>query len=270
MHGPAHRHAFVKPPSAARRPNIATWHGVELVDDYAWLRAANWQDVMRDPAVLDPEIRAYLEAENAYTRGAARRHARACRTTLFAEMKARIKEDDSSVPRPTAPSTTSSSYRHRRAVSAGLRRRPRGGGAEAGPARRQRGGRGQALLAARRRGRTAPTTGCWPMPSTTRARSSSPSASATWRPARTCPTPSPTRAAPSCGRATAARCSTSASTTTTARCSSTATAVGTPGRGRRAGLRGKGHRLLRRRRPDAVGASSSSSTPTTTRPTRST
>jgi len=36
------------------------------MDDYAWLRAANWQAVMRDPAQLDPAIRAHLEAENAY------------------------------------------------------------------------------------------------------------------------------------------------------------------------------------------------------------
>ena len=36
------------------------------MDDYAWLRAANWQAVMRYPAQLDPAIRAHLEAENAY------------------------------------------------------------------------------------------------------------------------------------------------------------------------------------------------------------
>ena len=57
-------------PRAPRRPAFSVQHGVELVDEYAWLRAANWQEVMRDPAVLDPEIRAYLEAENAYTEAA--------------------------------------------------------------------------------------------------------------------------------------------------------------------------------------------------------
>ena len=66
MHGPAHRHALAKPPLAPRRPHTTTWHGVELVDDYAWLRDDNWQEVMRDPKRLAPEIRAYLEAENAY------------------------------------------------------------------------------------------------------------------------------------------------------------------------------------------------------------
>ena len=45
MHGPAHRHALAKPPIAPRRPRAASWHGIELVDDYAWLRDDNWQDV---------------------------------------------------------------------------------------------------------------------------------------------------------------------------------------------------------------------------------
>ncbi len=102
MHAPAHRHAFVKPPRAARRPSIATWHSVELVDDYAWLKAANWQDVMREPAVLDPEIRAYLDAENAYCEGQLA-ETRGLQDDLFGEMRGRLKEDDSSVPSPDGP-----------------------------------------------------------------------------------------------------------------------------------------------------------------------
>ncbi len=102
MHGPAHRHAFVKPPRAARRPNVGTWHGVELVDDYAWLKADNWQDVMREPAVLDPDIRAYLDAENAYCE-AQLAETRPLQEELFAEMRGRLKEDDSSVPAPDGP-----------------------------------------------------------------------------------------------------------------------------------------------------------------------
>jgi oligopeptidase B len=74
-------------------------HGIDRVDDYAWLRAANWQAVMRDPALLDPGIRDYLEAENAYTQ-AAMSGSEALQATLFAEMKGRIKEDDASVPAP--------------------------------------------------------------------------------------------------------------------------------------------------------------------------
>ena len=55
-------------PCAARRPATSINHGIARVDDYAWLRAANWQAVFRDPSLLDPEIRAYLEAENVYAK----------------------------------------------------------------------------------------------------------------------------------------------------------------------------------------------------------
>ena len=53
------------PPVAEKRPVTSTHFGVTRTDDYAWLRADNWQQVMREPAVLAPDIRAYLEAENA-------------------------------------------------------------------------------------------------------------------------------------------------------------------------------------------------------------
>ncbi len=102
MPGPAIRPAHLAPPRAARKPVAQTLHGVKLVDDYAWLRAANWQEVMRDPSVLDGEIRAYLEAENAYTK-AALADTEALQQALFVEMKARIKEDDSAVPAPDGP-----------------------------------------------------------------------------------------------------------------------------------------------------------------------
>ncbi|HZJ12775.1 MAG TPA: S9 family peptidase, partial [Methyloceanibacter sp.] len=74
-------------------------HGIARVDDYAWLRSANWQAVMRDPALLEPEIRSYLEAENAYTK-AIMAGTEPLQRELFAEMKGRIKEDDASVPAP--------------------------------------------------------------------------------------------------------------------------------------------------------------------------
>ncbi|HET6320915.1 MAG TPA: hypothetical protein VFF87_02580, partial [Hyphomicrobium sp.] len=63
MHGPVDRHALIQPPRAPARAKVSKWHGVELVDEYAWLRADNWQEVMRDPSVLDADIRAYLDAE---------------------------------------------------------------------------------------------------------------------------------------------------------------------------------------------------------------
>ena len=89
----------MNPPLAAKKPVTSTVHGVAISDDYAWLRADNWQEVMRDPSVLAPDIRAYLEQENAYTASQMEDTA-GLQAELFAEMRARIKEDDSSVPSP--------------------------------------------------------------------------------------------------------------------------------------------------------------------------
>ena len=85
------------PPQAERRPARDVHHGIERVDDYAWLRADNWQEVFRDPGTLDPAIRAHLDAENAY-QAQMMADTAGLREKLFAEMKGRIKEDDSSVP----------------------------------------------------------------------------------------------------------------------------------------------------------------------------
>ena len=93
------REAPALPPLAAPRPLADTRHGRERIDEYGWLRAANWQDVFKDTAVLDPEIRRHLEAENAYQQ-AQMAGTESLRETLIAEMRGRIKEDDSSVPSP--------------------------------------------------------------------------------------------------------------------------------------------------------------------------
>jgi oligopeptidase B len=94
--------AGISPPRAPRRQSTSVHHGIARVDDYAWLRASNWQAVMRDPQALAPDIRAQLEAENAYT-SAVMADTERLQERLFAEMKGRIKEDDSSVPAPDGP-----------------------------------------------------------------------------------------------------------------------------------------------------------------------
>ena len=115
-------------PFAQHRPSQSHHHGIDRDDNYAWLRADNWQAVMRDPAVLPPDIRAHLEAENAYTK-AAMGDTEALQETLFAEMKGRIKEDDSTVPAPDGPFDYYTRY-----ITGGQQplfcRRPRGGGEE--------------------------------------------------------------------------------------------------------------------------------------------
>ena len=115
-------------PRAARKPEATHHHGRERIDAYAWLRAANWQDVMRDPSVLDAEIRAHLEAENAHTEAVLAGTER-LQEKLFAEMKGRIREDNSSVPAPDGPFAYATRF-----VTGGqqplLVRTPRGGGEE--------------------------------------------------------------------------------------------------------------------------------------------
>jgi len=89
-------------PKAEQRPLERVLHGVRLIDEYAWLKAENWREVMRDPSQLDPAIRAYLQAENDYCERALAA-TKSLQETLFAEMKGRIKEDDWSVPDPDGP-----------------------------------------------------------------------------------------------------------------------------------------------------------------------
>ncbi len=118
----------VRPPIAARHPVRHTVHGIERVDDYAWLRADNWQEVMRDPATLAVDIRGYLEAENAYTK-AEMADTEALQALLFKEMRGRIKEDDSSVPAPDGPFAYATRFIEG-AEQPRIVRTPRDGGAE--------------------------------------------------------------------------------------------------------------------------------------------
>lgn len=74
------------PPIARIEPRVQTAHGEIRVDNYFWLRDRT-----------DPEVTAYLEAENHYTR-AVMRHTEALQERLYQEMRGRIKETDLSVP----------------------------------------------------------------------------------------------------------------------------------------------------------------------------
>ena len=90
------------PPKAQKHHVTETWHGISKSDDYKWLKAENWQEVMHDPSLLPADIRAYLEAENAY-QDHMMAETKPLQEKLFAEIKGRIKEDDSSVPAPDGP-----------------------------------------------------------------------------------------------------------------------------------------------------------------------
>jgi len=92
-------------PPAARRDEqaIIERHGRARIDPYAWLKDDNWREVMRDPSLIRPDIRAHLEAENAYTREKLEAVTASLQETLFEEMKGRIKENDSTVPAIDGP-----------------------------------------------------------------------------------------------------------------------------------------------------------------------
>ena len=78
-------------PVAEQRRHSVTYHGVTLEDPWNWLRDPGY------PAVEDPDILAYLEAENAYFEGAMTPH-RPLVDTIFEEIKGRQQLDLSSVP----------------------------------------------------------------------------------------------------------------------------------------------------------------------------
>ena len=92
----------VAPPAILKRESRSRTHGIERVDEYAWMRAENWREVLRQPGQLPAPIRASLEAENAY----AQAHLEPLsdlKRTLIAEMRGRMKEDDASVPKADGP-----------------------------------------------------------------------------------------------------------------------------------------------------------------------
>ena len=92
----------VEAPRHDKRPIEITQHGDLRVDHYDWMRVENWQEVLRDPSLLQDQVREALDAENAYY-AAVTDDLSGLRETIKAEMRARIKENDSSPPLPDGP-----------------------------------------------------------------------------------------------------------------------------------------------------------------------
>ncbi len=85
-------------PIAKKVAHEITQHGQTRIDNYHWLRDANWQAVIDEPSKLSDEIRTHIEAENAYTKSVLLDPTEKLRADLFEELKGKIKQDDSSVP----------------------------------------------------------------------------------------------------------------------------------------------------------------------------
>lgn len=107
-----------------------TRHGITRTDEYHWLRAANWQAVLQDPSLLDPEVRRHLQDENAY-QDRLMAGTEALQALLVAEMKGRIREDDASVPMRDGPYAYGTSFvaggQHPRFVRVPVSERAAGG-----------------------------------------------------------------------------------------------------------------------------------------------
>jgi oligopeptidase B len=82
---------MLTPPVANRIPHSATSHGVTRDDPYFWLKDQSY------PKVDDKPVLDYLTAENAYYDAIMAPH-EALTASVFAELKARVKEDDATVP----------------------------------------------------------------------------------------------------------------------------------------------------------------------------
>lgn len=99
-----------RPPAAAQKTESRTVHGVKIVDEYAWLRAPNWQEVLREPKKLPKDIRKLIDAENKYAADVLADTKR-LQSKIKKELRGRIKEDDSEVPVPDGPFAYFERYR---------------------------------------------------------------------------------------------------------------------------------------------------------------
>ncbi len=78
--------SLLAPPVAKKVPHVTEVNGHKMVDNYAWLREKS-----------NPEVRAYLEQENAYT-DSVMKPTEPFQKKLYDEMLSRVKETDVEVP----------------------------------------------------------------------------------------------------------------------------------------------------------------------------
>ncbi len=87
----------MKIPQLTKKPELKSCHNVDWEDNYSWIHQNNILEVLRDSSKLLPDVRKYLEDENAY----AEHHLKDTKDIqkkLFDEIKGRIKLDDESLP----------------------------------------------------------------------------------------------------------------------------------------------------------------------------
>ena len=87
----------IKAPIAEKIPTEIETHGDIRIDNYFWMRLSDQQKEAEIKDEQTNKVEDYLNAENAYYDDVTS-HTKDFQTSLFEEMKSRIKEDDESVP----------------------------------------------------------------------------------------------------------------------------------------------------------------------------
>lgn len=89
--------ANITPPVAEKNPKELTIHDDTRIDNYFWMRLTDEQKTAKNKDEQTQKVESYLRAENAYF-DSVMSFTNDFQTSLFQEMKGRIKEDDESVP----------------------------------------------------------------------------------------------------------------------------------------------------------------------------
>ena len=55
-------------PRLRKQPEKKNHFSREWIDNYSWVKQKNCLEILKDPKKLNPEVRKYLEEENAYTK----------------------------------------------------------------------------------------------------------------------------------------------------------------------------------------------------------
>ena len=87
----------MKIPQLKKKPELKSCHNTNWEDNYSWIHQNNILEVLKDNSKLEPEVRKYLEEENAYTEYHLK-DTKEVQKKLFNEIKGRIKLDDESLP----------------------------------------------------------------------------------------------------------------------------------------------------------------------------
>ena len=80
----------MKVPQLKKISERKTCHNISWEDNYSWVHQSNILEVLKDGSKLLPEVRKYLEEENAYT-DYHLKNTKETQKKLFDEIKGRIK-----------------------------------------------------------------------------------------------------------------------------------------------------------------------------------